>query len=171
MQQLSNLIAIEELDLQYNNIDHLELPQGSFQKLVSLKLSYNRIPPAQIAELSQLPKLKILDLASNDLCTLPSDMSFLPELEQLNLACNNFSSDSVLVSPSQLFVALSTIPKLKRLDLSRNKFTQFHVEDLENFGTPASETEDEPNGPFCYLEDLDYQFNQVREEEGLIAPA
>ena len=98
-------------------------------------------------------------------------MSFLPELEQLNLACNNFSSDSVLVSPSQLFVALSTIPKLKRLDLSRNKFNQFHVEDLENFGTPASTNEEEPNGPFCFLEDLDFQFNFVQEEEGLIAPA
>lgn len=68
-------------------------------------------------------------------------------------------------------MALSTIPKLKRLDLSRNKFNQFHVEDLENFGTPASTEEGEQNGPFCFLEDLDFQFNLVSEEEGLIAPA
>jgi len=46
MQQLANLVAIEELDLQYNNIDHLELVQGTFQKLLTLRLSYNRVPPA-----------------------------------------------------------------------------------------------------------------------------
>jgi len=40
-----------------------------------------------------------------------------------------------------------------------------------NFGSPASTNAEEPNGPFCFLEDLDFQFNLVVEEEGLIPPA
>jgi Leucine-rich repeat (LRR) protein len=61
---------------------------------------------------------------------LPSDLSAFKYLEELNLSSNNFSSDSVLVTPSKLFLALSTIPKLKKLNLSRNKFRLFHYDDL-----------------------------------------
>ena len=51
-------------------------------------------------------------------------------LEELNLSSNNFSSDSVLVYPGKLFMALATVPQLKKLNLSRNKFKRFHSEDL-----------------------------------------
>ena len=67
-------------------------------------------------------------MASNDLCTLPGDLSFFTELQELNLSSNSFSSDSVLVNPNQLFLALSTIPNLRKLNLSRNKFNSFHSE-------------------------------------------
>ena len=36
----------------------------------------------------------------------------------------------MLVSPGKLFLALATIPLLKKLNLSRNKLKRFHSEDL-----------------------------------------
>jgi Leucine-rich repeat (LRR) protein len=72
----------------------------------------------------------VLDVASNDFCTLPSDLSYLASLEEINVSSNNFSSDSVLVNPSKLFASMATIPRLKKLNLSRNKFKAFHAEEL-----------------------------------------
>ena len=41
MHQLMNLVALQELDLQYNSIDNLQLVQGCFPNLQTLHLSYN----------------------------------------------------------------------------------------------------------------------------------
>lgn len=57
-------------------------------------------------------------------------MSFFHCLEELNLSANSFSSHSTLVDPNALFKALSTIPVLKKLNVSRNKFSEFHSADL-----------------------------------------
>lgn len=51
-------------------------------------------------------------------------------LEELNLSSNLFSSNSTLVNPMQIFKSLGIIPKLKRLNLSRNRFNGFHSEML-----------------------------------------
>jgi Leucine-rich repeat (LRR) protein len=141
---------LEELDLQYNNIDALELINNQndnavipFPNLDKLHISYNKIPPGHLIQLSYLPNLKILEIASNDFCTLPSDLSGFKSLEELNLSSNNFSSDSVLVTASKLFLALSTIRKLKKLNLSRNKFKRFHSEDLPQDNIQLAEEEDE----------------------------
>ena len=57
-------------------------------------------------------------------------MSWFHCLEELNLSANDFSSSSTLVDKDALFKALSTIPMLKKLNLSRNKFVEFHSGDL-----------------------------------------
>jgi Leucine-rich repeat (LRR) protein len=137
--------------MQYNNIDGLDLLNHlgettsvlHFPNLNVLHLSYNKIPPGHLIQLSYIPSLKILEVASNDFCTLPSDLSGFKSLEELNLSSNNFSSDSVLVSPSKLFLALATIPKLKKLNLSRNKFKRFHQDDLPESNIQLAEEEDE----------------------------
>jgi Leucine-rich repeat (LRR) protein len=116
-----------------------------------LHLSYNRIPPAHIENLQILSSLLILNLASNELCTLPSDMSYLKTLEEFNLASNNFSSSMTLVSASTIFDALSTIPSLKKLNLSRNRLEAWH-------GTKK----------FPNLIELYFAFNQVQEEQALL---
>lgn len=51
----------------------------------------------------------MLEIASNDLCTLPSSLYFLRSLQELDLSSNNFNSDSVLVNANQLFESLNTI--------------------------------------------------------------
>ncbi len=134
LEQLLNLQALEELDLQYNNIEGLSLPANPetphFPKMQTLHLSYNKIPPGHLLQLALLPNLQHLEISSNDFCTLPSDLSGFAQLEVLNLSSNNFSSDSVLVTASKLFLSISTIPRLKKLNLSRNKFRRFHSEEL-----------------------------------------
>ena len=84
-------------------------------------------------------------------------MSFFHCLEELNLSANSFSSHSTLVDPNALFKALSTIPMLKKLNLSRNKFTEFHTGELpmNNMELPVSDQ------VFLYLEELYFAFNEV----------
>lgn len=98
-----------------------------FNSLKYLHLSYNRIPPAHIPQLGHLQSLLILNLASNELCTLPSDLSYLKSLEEFNLASNEFSQSQALVAPNTIFDALATIPKLKKLNLSRNRLEAWHA--------------------------------------------
>jgi Leucine-rich repeat (LRR) protein len=106
--------------------------------------------------------LRVLEIASNDLCTLPSDLSFLKTLEEVNMSSNSFSTDSVLVNPNKLFAAIATIPNLKKLNLSRNRFKAFHVEDL-----PADNLNHE-SPVFSHLEELNFAFNLVEQEEDLM---
>lgn len=98
-----------------------------FPRLKYLHLSYNKVPPAHIQRLGHLKSLLILNLAANELFTLPSDMSYLEQLEELNLASNEFSSSQTLVEPNVIFDALATIPKLKKLNLSRNRLEAWHA--------------------------------------------
>lgn len=130
-----------------------------------LKLSYNRIPPSHLVELAHLPSLEELDLASNDLCTLPTSLGFLQNVQVLDLSSNNFNSDSVLVNPSQLFESLSTIPKLRKLNLSRNKLKAFHAEQLQQ------DDESQTGKPFACLEELDFSFNLVEDQHALMFAA
>lgn len=136
--------------MQYNSLTSLELQEGMFQMLKYLHLSYNRIPPAHIQQLEYLPSLLILNLASNELCTLPSDLSYLSQLEELNLASNEFSSSQALIAPNTIFDALATIPKLKKLNLSRNRLEAWHA-----------------TVSFPHLTELYFAFNLVNEESAL----
>ena len=90
-------------------------------------------------------------------------MSFFHCLEELNLSANSFSSYSTLVDPNALFKALSTIPMLKKLNLSRNKFVEFHSTDLpeNNNELPTNEQ------VFPNLQELYFAFNEVAHEEKL----
>lgn len=163
MNQLKNLLALQDLDLQYNNLAFLQVFHNSFVHLHALNLSYNKIPPAHLVELGHLQSLQVLELASNDLCTLPSDLSFLRQVTHLNLASNKFSSDSMLVSASQLFLSLSTIPLLRKLNLSRNRLASFHNEAL-----PADNISlHPPRQAFSQLHDLDIGFNLIQDQSNL----
>ena len=52
-------------------------------------------------------------------------------LEELNLASNFFSSVPQIGSPAMIFKTLGGMKRLKRLNLSRNKFFKFHSEMLD----------------------------------------
>jgi Leucine-rich repeat (LRR) protein len=122
LEQLRNLKSLVDINLQYNNIQTIpSLTREDFPKLEILNLSYNQITPASIRHLYQLPRLKNLDLQGNNLVTLPDDMKELKFLEDLNLSSNLLSTQSTLINPAILMKVLGQIPKLKRLNLSRNK--------------------------------------------------
>lgn len=78
--QLLNLVSLKELDIQYNNINQIQLNQGCFPKMATLILSYNKVPAGQLAELGKLQALQRLELASNELASLPANMSFFKSL-------------------------------------------------------------------------------------------
>ena len=134
MHQLTNLTALEELDLQYNNMDELQIPQDAFPCIHTLHLSFNRIPREHLCTLGNLQSLQVLNLAANNLSYLPSDLSFFHSLQELNLSQNNFGDDSQDMGPGKnvgaIFRALTSIPLLRKLNLSRNKLSHFHTEHL-----------------------------------------
>ena len=96
-----------------------------------------------------------MDLQANNLVTLPEDIGKFENLEELNLSSNQFTSSSSLVNPALLFKAISQIPKLKRLNVARNKFTALHSDMLNK------------EQDFLQLQDLDFGYNLVEHEEGL----
>jgi Leucine-rich repeat (LRR) protein len=168
LNQLAGLLYLQDLDLQYNNLHFLAVQRGAFPKLTHLRLSYNKIPPSHLMELSHVPRLEVLEIASNDLCTLPSSLFFLRTLQELDLSSNNFNSESVLVNPNQLFESLNTIPQLRKLNLSRNKLKAFHSANL-----PEAPGPDQPGAlkPFPCLEELNFSFNLVEFQKDLMFPA
>ena len=99
--------------------------------LECLNLSYNKLSFDCISNLYQCKNLTQLDLAANNLEQLPADLFHLENLEDLNLASNFFSSVPSVGSPAILFKSLGSIKRLKRLNLSRNKFFKFHSEMLD----------------------------------------
>lgn len=155
IEQLANLTNLVELFIQFNQIDSLHIQGGMFPHLEKLHLSYNNIPANHLPALSHLPALTHLDLASNDLITLPESLAFLSSVEELNLASNQFSSDSTLVKPSKLFLSIGSMPSLKRLNLSRNKFTAFHYDYLSE-------------SSFSVLQELDFSYNLVEDQGDLM---
>lgn len=107
------------------------LGENDFTALESLNLSYNKISAESIRNLYQCVNLKQLDLAANNLEQLPDDMFNFENLEDLNIASNFFSSVPQVGSPAIVFKTLGNIKRLKRLNLSRNKFFKFHNEMLD----------------------------------------
>ena len=55
MAWVQNLEGLEELDMQYNQMQNIKLKASSFLNLKALHLSYNRVPPACIEEFKVLP--------------------------------------------------------------------------------------------------------------------
>jgi Leucine-rich repeat (LRR) protein len=154
LHKLINLKSLRTLSLQYNQLRTLEVPPNSFMKLETLNLSFNNIPSERINELSKLPCLRVLDLSGNELQTLPGDMSGFKQLTEFNLSSNTFSSESLAYNPAEIFLALSSIAKLNKLNLARNMFQGIHAEML---------SED----AFSVLQELDFSFNNILKEEGL----
>jgi len=155
LEHLDCLPNVVDLNLMCNKIVGIPQLTSGFQRLEVLNLSYNRIPASHISNLAAIPKLSVLDLSSNDLATLPDDMSKFKTLRELSLASNAFSTDSVVYSASMLFQTLSTIPYLKKLVLARNKLRGIHNEKLEE-------------NVFLHLSELDFSYNWVDSEQGLI---
>lgn len=80
--------------------------------------------------------------------TIPEDLSFLSTVQELNLSANLFASNSTIVKADKIFYSLGQMPNLKKLNLSRNKFTGFHSAELHE-------------NSFAQLQELDISYNIV----------
>lgn len=156
MEKLVGLESLQQLNLMCNKITAIpELEFPAFRCLEILNLSYNKIHATNITNLTVLSKLESLDLSSNELCTLPEDLSGFKSLKELNISDNSFSTDSVLFSASLIFKSLSTIKHLQKLDMSRNKLRGIHSECLNE-------------SSFSHLKELDFSYNWVDSHENLM---
>jgi Leucine-rich repeat (LRR) protein len=91
------------------------------------------------------------------------NLSFLTALQELNLSSNNFGDSK---QAPAIFKALSTIPSLKKLNLSRNKLIEFSSDLLpDQNGTLPVDAQ-----VFQYLEELYFAFNLVMSEERMFWP-
>ena len=83
----------------------------------------------------------------------------LVNVEDLNISSNNFTSDSVVTDPNIIFKSLSSLPNMRKLNLSRNSLKAFHFEALSEGGTPP---------PFPQIREIDFSFNKVEDEGNLL---
>uniref|UniRef100_T1J7G9 Disease resistance R13L4/SHOC-2-like LRR domain-containing protein n=1 Tax=Strigamia maritima TaxID=126957 RepID=T1J7G9_STRMM len=133
---ISNLAALQVLDLHDNKL--IDLPQslGTLERLTKLDISHNqlakipccvlklfdlRILLAQNNQLSEvcdeiadLNRLKVLDLSNNNLKTLPINIGFLSTVEKINLSFNKL--DDI---PHEI----GSMTALQTLDLSNNNLS------------------------------------------------
>ena len=117
------------MNLQYNQIQEIpELSQEDFPALEALNLAYNRLNYLSVQVLMQIRRLKLLDLTANQIAQLPSDMMKFSQLEELVLTDNNLGLKSKDTGCAPLLKALGQMPRLKRLNLSRNKILRLASE-------------------------------------------
>ncbi|KAN0025583.1 hypothetical protein ACTFIU_002022 [Dictyostelium citrinum] len=104
-------------DLEFNNLNsNLKTSCVGFQFLKKLDLSNNQINSSNMIHLMKLQNLVCLNLSSNEIITLPDNMSSFSSLETLYLEnCHLSLKNSTLSS-------LSTIPNLRLLNLNGNQW-------------------------------------------------
>ncbi|CAH8826335.1 unnamed protein product [Trichobilharzia szidati] len=118
---------LSQLDLSLNQMSRLLPYSGGFKYLQNLNLSYNFLEPSDVEQLGYLPSLRILYLCGNDLRRLPPDFAesgiteegdIIYKFEKLEV----LHLDDNKLSDAQDFASLATLPRLKFLNLSNNKF-------------------------------------------------
>ena len=166
------LEALTEVHMHCCNVDTFRLPKEEelqmmrqqglyssasvFPSLVTLNVSFNRIRSSELLQLNQLRALERLDLSSNNLKSLPSDMSFLPNVTMLALENNNFASPDVILS-------LATMPSLVEVNLNRNRLSsipRLSVEDGTGVCFPSIEVIGLGSNNLTYFEDV-YSLTQL----------
>ena len=131
--EVGRLIAMEELDLNDNQLTSLPAEIGQLTSLKYLNLSGNQLTGLP-AEIGQLELLEELDLYDNKLTSLPAEIGRLQSLRELNLHDNKLTSVTAeigrLQSLTELYLGnnrLTSVPaelvqlqSLCNLDLSGN---------------------------------------------------
>jgi internalin A len=110
-ESLSQLTALQSLNLSYNQLTALPESLGQLTALQSLDISENQLT-ALPESLSQLTALQSLNLSSNQLTALPESLGQLTALQSLDL------SNNLLTALPEL---LGQLTELKSLDLYTNK--------------------------------------------------
>lgn len=126
-----------------------------FPSLETLSLSFNKLNYMSIQALMNIRRLKVLDLTANSIVQLPSDMSKFAALEEINLTDNNLGHKSKDTGCTSLLKTLGQMPRLKRLNLSRNKIVRLASDLLKG------------NTDFLELQEIDVSFNWLDDERNL----
>ncbi|XP_050428977.1 protein toll-like [Adelges cooleyi] len=121
------LKKLEKLDLSRNYLTRINTGLKYSTNLVNLNLAKNKIWTFDYAALN-LPKLKELKMADNQIVSLASNLQFslqyLENVENLDLAHNKITS----IDPGWV-----NLVKLKNVNLSNNNISKLSIEDLQYF--------------------------------------
>lgn len=119
--QLSSLINLTELNLSKNTIRNRDLvPLTNLTNLVELNLRSNAI--YHVGPVTNLKKLKVLDLAFNHISTVDLTIVYLHNLTTLDLSYNReLTGDRFSIK------ALSGLKTLKKLHLRGTKFRSTRI--------------------------------------------
>lgn len=114
--------GVTRLVLSGTSLDHFTL-SNSLLNLQELVLNFNVITcqPELINTLSKTDNLKTLDLSNCNLTILPSQISHLKNLENLNLSGNKLSSVSSLLSLKQLATLDVSLCELSKDEIEKLK--------------------------------------------------
>jgi len=162
-EKLAGLPSLQELHLHCNclrsipRLDKLVSPSGTvpFAALEVLDLSFNKLTKGSIKCLSVLPRLRVLDLTCNSLNALPSMLVGFSVLEVLCLERNRLEREETLL-------ALSTIPRLRELNLAHNYFRRVSAA-VAHSATPSGV------GGFSTLEWLNLAHNYIAAEADIVS--
>ena len=162
-EKLAGLPSLQELHLHCNclraipRLDKLTSIGGNipFAALEVLDLSFNKLTKDSIKRLSILPRLRVLDLTCNSLNALPSMLVEFSVLEVLCLERNRLEREETLL-------ALSTIPRLRELNLAHNYFRRVSAA-VAHSATPSGV------GGFGTLEWLNLAHNYIATEADIVS--
>ncbi|KAG0592996.1 hypothetical protein KC19_1G296700 [Ceratodon purpureus] len=150
--RLAPLTALRKLILLGNQQSELKIPEGSFQELEVLDVSYNLLDDTAVIALSSLPSLRKLNMNNNNLELIPpeaTETGAFVRLETLCVAGNSLSSTSLL--------SLSKLPWLETLHLHKNHIDGIPVQIVSMARA------------FSRLETLDLAENPINYHHNLIA--
>ncbi|KAF0692549.1 Aste57867_16361 [Aphanomyces stellatus] len=152
LEPVGALHALKELDFQCNALNKIQNIAG-FDSLEWLNLSFNCLASSDVEELAKLPKLRELYVASNRVASLPPIMDRFVRLETLSLERNN-------IHGTDIFALLSVVPRLKNLNLSHNKITEFPEHALN--------INDKKGTGFFHLAYLNLAHNKITREDDIL---
>eukprot|EP00736_Rhodelphis_marinus_P011943 Rmarinus@m.23628 len=134
LEDVATLPHVRELHLACNGITSITVPEGTFQELELLDLSFNAISSDSLSELRNIPNLRELDLGGNNLKRIPGDIVVsLPVIGMLSLEKNNLSGPECLIHLAQL-------PTLRELNLNHNEIRRVPPEAVQKGCFPELET-------------------------------
>ena len=116
--EVGRLSALEELDLNDNQLTSLPAEIGQLTLLETLNLRGNQLTSVP-AEIGQLTALLLLDLEENQLTSLPAEIGQLTALDQLSLVGNQLTS-----VPAEI----GQLALLRELYLQSNQLTSLPAE-------------------------------------------
>jgi len=114
------ILPLLELRMRCNNLVNLQFEMPGYTCLKVLDVSFNKIDPDSLVELSKAPNLVQLSLASNQLTWLPEGLERLHSLQVLDLESNFLNTKSSIAR-------LALIPRLQTLNLSANGLQKWYA--------------------------------------------
>lgn len=121
---LGEFRRLKILELACNNLTHLQVPVNYFSELSVLDLSCNTLSDLSILALGYIPRLRSLDLSSNQLTMLPKALTgqHMDEGGYTNFnALENLILDNNQLESPSIFQSLAGLQRLQYLNLDRNK--------------------------------------------------